>query len=347
MAKATILVIAPTPYFSDRGCHIRIYEELKVISNLGYQAELVTYPLGRSIGSAHITRTANLFWYKKTSAGPALSKIILDKLLILKALHITKKTHPVLIHAHLHEGMFIAWWVRFFYRIPILLDLQSNLSEELTSYRGIWKLLSPLGKIYENWCLTSADYVVASSNHFKKNITVLPDGISSTLPNLTGDYKYDLVYSGGLGKQKGTDLLFTILQSLDVKCLLIANDVTGYWHTQAEQLGIASKLTWLTVPYENLLNVLVTTKFGLEPKPIESTEGSGKLLNYMAAGVIPIALRKANPYIESLSDLDKILKQPVDLNYRKHMQDFVVKQSSWSNQTATLKQIYDRLIHQA
>ena len=31
-----VLALAPTPFFSDRGCHIRIYEESKALKRLGW-----------------------------------------------------------------------------------------------------------------------------------------------------------------------------------------------------------------------------------------------------------------------------------------------------------------------
>ena len=30
-----VLVVAPTPFFGDRGCHIRIYEEVRGLAALG------------------------------------------------------------------------------------------------------------------------------------------------------------------------------------------------------------------------------------------------------------------------------------------------------------------------
>ena len=37
-----VLVVAPTPFFSDRGCHVRIIEEIRAAEREGYRATLNT-----------------------------------------------------------------------------------------------------------------------------------------------------------------------------------------------------------------------------------------------------------------------------------------------------------------
>lgn len=286
MTKPTILVIAPTPYFSDRGCHIRIYEETKIIQELGYSVTILTYPLGRDVGTAAIQRTKSLPWYHKTTAGPAWSKLILDVQLFCLAYRASKTERPVLIHAHLHESMWLAWLLKKRFHIPVVLDLQSSLPDELASYGGIWKVLAPLLGWYQQWAIWVADVVMASSAKVSPRAIVVADGIAAHLPVTTSKKPYDIVYSGGIGKPKGTDQLFQALeiiaQQQPITVLIIAPD---------KPQALPAYITWLErVPYEQLLPELAKAKVGIEPKPLQSTEGSGKLLNYIAAGIIPITL---------------------------------------------------------
>lgn len=351
MNKPTILVIAPTPYFSDRGCHIRIFEELKLIQQLGYQAELVTYPLGRTIGAAHIIRTAALPWYRKTTAGPAISKLWLDLLLIFKARRVIRISKPKFIHAHLHEGMLIAKLARFGKKLPIVLDLQSVLPEELHSYGGIWKWLTPLAAIYERWAVQQADQVLVSSDQAFQALSkrypqarfeLLRDGIGQIIE--PQPFQYDLVYSGGIGKHKGTDLLLQAIELVkqskpDLRYLMIAPGYTS-------------------VPYEKLLATLAACRLGIDPKPPTTTEGSGKLLNYMAAGVTPIYFSSAStlaltaglgvPLATVSADalaaaIESVLNNPMEPAERQALQQHVSAEHSWSAQRDTLQSIYARL----
>ena len=49
-----ILVIAPTPFFADRGCHIRIYEEARALIKKGHKIDIYTYHNGRDIKGLNI-----------------------------------------------------------------------------------------------------------------------------------------------------------------------------------------------------------------------------------------------------------------------------------------------------
>src|SRR4051794_1135247 len=81
-----ILMVAPTPYFSDRGCHVRIYEEAKALQAQGHRLLIVTYHLGRDMDGIETLRIPTVPWYRKTSAGPSWHKPYLDVLLFFRAL---------------------------------------------------------------------------------------------------------------------------------------------------------------------------------------------------------------------------------------------------------------------
>lgn len=321
MTKPIVLVIAPTPYFSDRGCHIRIYEELKLIDQLGYHAEVVTYPLGRSLGTTPIHRTHRLPWYHKTTAGPAFGKVWLDVLMIPLAYRLAKQLRPKIIHAHLAESMLIAFWLKLFLRIPIVLDLQSVLSEELKSYGGLWKWFVPLARVYERWAIRQATQVIVSNTKAAQTtkMTVVADGAPQVYQGDT-EKKYDIVYSGGLGLHKGTPQLINLLQRFnDKKILIIAADPTNHWKK------IIPHTTWLErVPYEELLPMLAQAKIGIEPKPSTSTEGSAKELNYMAAGVLPA---------RTAAEVERLLTTQATVDRSRV--------PLWSNQLPVLKHVYE------
>lgn len=100
-------MIAPTPFFADRGCHVKILEELKSLTKRGIRVVLVTYHIGRDIPGFEIERMINIPWYKKLDAGPSFHKYYLDILLSFKALGAAIRLKPDVIHAHLHEAAFL------------------------------------------------------------------------------------------------------------------------------------------------------------------------------------------------------------------------------------------------
>jgi glycosyltransferase involved in cell wall biosynthesis len=133
-----IMMIAPTPYFSDRGCHVRIFEEAQGLIAAGHQVRVVTYPLGRDVEPVPVVRTIAVPWYTKHGAGPSWHKPYLDLLLCLRALREVRRFRPTVIHAHLHEGALIGWVIARLSGVPLLFDYQGSLSGELLhhgSYR--------------------------------------------------------------------------------------------------------------------------------------------------------------------------------------------------------------------
>ena len=100
-------MIAPTPYFADRGCHVRIYEEARALTKRGHEVCIVTYHLGRDMPGVRVVRIPHVPWYNKLEAGPSWHKPYLDILLLWKSLAEVRSFRPHLIHAHLHEGALI------------------------------------------------------------------------------------------------------------------------------------------------------------------------------------------------------------------------------------------------
>ncbi|WP_052887758.1 glycosyltransferase [Thermogemmatispora carboxidivorans] len=82
-----ILVIAPQPFFVPRGVPFSVYAQLRALSELGYRADLVTYPLGEPVAlpGLRIWRIPSLPFVREVPVGPSLAKLLFDLLLFLWA----------------------------------------------------------------------------------------------------------------------------------------------------------------------------------------------------------------------------------------------------------------------
>src|SRR5262245_47244437 len=134
-----ILVVAPTPFFADRGCHVRILGETKALTMLGHVTKVCTYHLGKDIEGTEIVRTLRIPWYNKLSAGPSIHKFYIDLLLLLKVVETCRSFRPDILHAHLHEGIVIAKLASFVFRVPVVADLQGSLTDEILDHKFIPK----------------------------------------------------------------------------------------------------------------------------------------------------------------------------------------------------------------
>lgn len=88
-----ILMIAPQPFFEDRGTPISVLGRLKALSDLGYTVDLLTYPIGADVSMPGLTiyRTMGLPFIDKVRIGPSLKKALLDIFLLAKAFRMLQK----------------------------------------------------------------------------------------------------------------------------------------------------------------------------------------------------------------------------------------------------------------
>lgn len=322
-----ILVIAPTPYFSDRGCHIRILEEITALKKAGHVPVLYTYHLGRDVGDVQIYRSASLPWYKKTAAGPSWHKPYIDILLLWKILRTARKQSFDIIHAHLHEGAWIGWWVKLYLRKPLILDAQGSLVGEMEAYNFFrFPGLRKFFWLLERWIINRADYIFTSSQatfdfikeHFptsQSHLALLSDAVSTLQPvdattaNNTralraklsiGENVPVIMYTGGLSKIKGIDILLNALPLVMKKfpeavCVIVGYPEVERCQQIINELGIGSQVRFVgQVNYFQLSTYLQLANVAVDPKPTGSGEASGKLLNYMAAGLAVVAFDSVN-----------------------------------------------------
>src|SRR5688572_9747880 len=107
-----VLKIAPTSFFADYGCHVRIYEETRVLQRLGHEVVICTYHTGRDPEGMDVRRAprANPFARgepRYIQVGSNFRKPYYDCLLALKTAQVALQFRPTVIHAHLHEGALI------------------------------------------------------------------------------------------------------------------------------------------------------------------------------------------------------------------------------------------------
>lgn len=312
--KLKILMIAPTPYFSDRGCHVRIYEEAKALMNRGHEVVICTYHFGRDLGDMPIVRIPNIPWYKKRSAGPSWHKLYLDILLFIKTWKTSRRLAPDVIHAHLHEGALIGFFLKKLFGVPLVFDCQGSLTGELLDHGFVRKSgwLYRLFRAVEGLIARGADHIITSSFLAAQmlvtdfdipacRVTAVGDGVdvevfSPISPSASLRHQLGLptdiplvVYLGVMTEYQGMDLLLEAIKLLHeqgggLHFLLMGYPEESYRH-RAEVLGIASMTTFTgKIDYANARAYLCLGTLAVSPKR-SKTEANGKLYNYMACGL--------------------------------------------------------------
>jgi glycosyltransferase involved in cell wall biosynthesis len=310
-------MIAPTPFFSDRGCHVRIYEEARALIAMGHRVLLVTYHLGRDMDGIPTARIGAIPWYRKLGPGPSWHKPYLDFLLFFKALATARKLSPHLIHAHLHEGAFIGILLRRVLRLPLLFDCQGSLTTEMIDHGFICEgsILHRLFLIIERIVNDRADFIITSSNAGADEIKTkwnLPhhrveaviDGVDTDTfrPYSKEEARRQLglpseglivVFLGVLNRYQGVDLLLEAIQLMKGRetpaHFLIMGFPEGKYRMKAESMGVGEMVTFTgRIDYTRAPLYLSAGDIAVSPK-ISLTEANGKLLNYMACGLPTVA----------------------------------------------------------
>ena len=306
-------MLAPTPFFADRGCHVRIYEEARALKKLGNSVEIVTYHIGRDLPGITSQRIAAIPWYAKLEAGPSWHKPYLDILLFFKALSVARRFKPDLIHAHLHEGAFIGIFLKKILRIPLLFDCQGSLTGEIVDHGFVGKgsfaaaifgwLESFINKSVDTIITSStpaADELVKSWGLPKRLVTAVTDGV-----NTDEFFAFDkaaaremlhlpehlpvAVFLGLFNRYQGIDLLLEVVSLLKERGSRIHFLLMGFPDDKYRRLALAAGIDDMItftgkVDYAQAPQYLSAADVALSPK-ISLSEANGKLFNYMACGL--------------------------------------------------------------
>lgn len=319
-----ILMIAPTSFFADYGCHVRILEEARILQKLGQQVKIVTYYKGRNVPGLDIERTPPVPWRAEYEVGSSRHKIAFDVLLAWQALKTALRYRPTIIHAHLHEGALIGYVLSKLTGAPLVFDFQGSMTSEMIDHHFLdpHSLAYPLWRGLEyridHWCsviLTSSQHAASVlQNEFgipKNHLVALPDCVNVDVfrPRRPEDEdeinalkarwgipldRTVVVYLGLLAEYQGTGLLLQAASQVlnvrrDVHFLIMGYPGVNVYQAMAAQLGLGDHVTFTgRMPYEDAPAHLRLGDIAVAPK-ISATEGSGKLLNYMACALPTVA----------------------------------------------------------
>ena len=160
-----VLLVAPQPFYQDRGTPIAVRQVLDGLGQLGYRVDLLTYPVGADIEAPglRLIRVANPFGIKHVPVGLSLQKLLLDIPLTFDIQRYLRQDRYTCIHA-VEEVAFPAVLLGRRYRVPVIYDMQSSLPEQLVTSVGFRsRPMRLLANVMERWLLARADYVVSSA----------------------------------------------------------------------------------------------------------------------------------------------------------------------------------------
>src|SRR5438309_6312961 len=94
VAGLRVLAIAPTPFFGDYGCHVRIVEEVTALGRLGIETSIATYPFGHDLPDLRIRRAVRLLGKRSVDPGSSFRKFPMDAALAALAFRVAATERP-------------------------------------------------------------------------------------------------------------------------------------------------------------------------------------------------------------------------------------------------------------
>ncbi len=393
-----VLMVAPTSFFLDYGCHVRILEESRALLKLGASVRIVTYYQGRDWPGLEIVRSRPTPWRADYEVGSSRHKIAFDLLLSWRALQEALRWRPDIIHGHLHEGGLIGSALGHLLRRPVVFDFQGSLTAEMVDHHFIrqgslawywWRRL-------EEKIVQLPDLIVTSTihgaqllhRHFgrREEVFPLPDSVNLDFfrPGVIDgeerrrrrealgipEGRIVVVYLGLLADYQGVPQLLRAVARLRQRGWLLTLLVMGFpavehYRAMARSLGLQDEDIIFTgrTCYEEAPAYLALGDIAAAPK-LSATEGSGKILNYMAMELPVVAydtpasreyLGNQGVYAAPIGDdealaeaIAYLLEHPqVRLDLGRRLRRRAERHFSWDRMGRHLQRLYARLLNRS
>ena len=261
-----ILVLAPEPFFQNRGTPIAVKELVATLTASGHTIDLAAYHEGEKvqIPNCQIHRALALPGLNSIQPGFSFKKIFCDILLFFKALNLVIFNRYDLIHA-VEEAAFMGVFFQLVFRIPFVYDMDSSLPRQISDRYRLPSFVQRILESMERLTVRRSLGVLAVCKSLEelargcdpaKIIGRLED---KSLVNTENSGDEDLrkqlslagpmsMYVGNLESYQGIDLLlethqFTLREVPDAELVVIGGREVhiAHYRQRAQQLGIADR----------------------------------------------------------------------------------------------------------
>ncbi len=335
-----ILMIAPEPFLEPRGTPFSVLHRIKALLALGYQVDLVTYPIGKrvSLPGLKVYRAPRLPFIHKVKIGPSLAKFPLDALLFLTAIYLMRQKHYRYIHTHEEAGA-MGVVLSYLFGCQHLYDMHSDLAQQMSNFAFTKNpLLIRCVEAIQHWIVRNADVVIAICPDLKftverlapekpvcliENVAVdemLPPANEESATQLRQELQLGngpiLLYTGTLEFYQGIDLL---LQSAvhvhaafpTARYILLGGqpEQIATYQSLAQQLGVTEIVHFIGQrPVEEMPRYMALADILVSPRS-EGTNTPLKLYTYLRSGK-PILATAIHSHTQVLTSNTAMLVAP-------------------------------------
>lgn len=134
-ARLEVLVVAPEPFYEDRGTPIAVGQLVAALAKLGYQVDVLAYPIGTNVDlpNVRLMRSPDPLGLRSVPIGFSLKKLWLDAGMLLTLHRLLRRRKYVVVHA-IEEMILPALLLCRLRGVPVIYDMQSSLPDQLRTH---------------------------------------------------------------------------------------------------------------------------------------------------------------------------------------------------------------------
>lgn len=323
-----VLVLAPHPFYQDRGTPIDVLLVLRVLAERpDTQVDLVTYHEGDDVElpNLRIFRIPELPGLADIRPGFSLKKVICDVFLFFEAWKLLRRKRYDIIHAG-EEAVFWAMIFKRLYGIPFAYDLDSSIAQQLVEQKPYlnafsdvfdWMERQAIRESLINFPVCNALADLCRKNGSNKTVTLHdisqlenPEDANPTRLHREAELQKETVflYSGNLEEYQGIDLLLesfciALEHASDLALVIVGGEKEdiAHYREKASRLGIEEHTFFLGPrPFEHLGDYLAGADVLVCPR-IRGINTPMKIFPYLHSGkpVLATDLRTHNQILTS------------------------------------------------
>ena len=266
-----VLVLAPQPFFQERGTPIDVLLVLRVLSeSMETDVDALVYHEGADVDlqKVRLHRISVPRWIRGVRPGFSFKKLWCDLAMFRKAWRMVRTGNYDVIHAG-EESVFMAVFFKRLFGVPYVYDLDSSVAQQLVERHPVLRLVSPLFDWLETLAIRGSLGTLPVCNALgdlcerkgsRKNVILhdisqLKDPQrpkTGALNKELGTNRLLVLYAGNLEAYQGIDLLLESFRRVCRECdsldLVVIGgvpaDISRY-RGLAEQWGLAGRAHFL------------------------------------------------------------------------------------------------------
>jgi glycosyltransferase involved in cell wall biosynthesis len=328
-----ILVIAPQPFYQERGTPIATRMLIEALQAAGHAVDVLTYHVGDDpkIAGVRVFRAPTVPFVREVPIGFSLRKVLCDLALLWRLVTLTRRHRYDVLHA-VEEAVFLSLLVRGL-RSRVVYDMDSSLPEQLLGKFGALRVVDGVLRRFERFAIARSDLVLAVCEDLAtrargyatntpvdvvEDVSLLGNDVAGgTVENLRQelpDGALLALYVGNLERYQGVDVMLDALAKLGsppIKFVAIGGtpESVAAYRARAAALGLGSTAAFLGArPISELGAYLAQADVLVSPR-LSGHNTPMKLYSYLAAGK-PILATRIRSHTQVLSDETAMLVGP-------------------------------------